>query len=502
MKPRLLKSFIVVVLFWFFATTMWWGLQQPEEIQQHLIHLNQLLERFNLGAIDAPEHPTIFNSIITQLRVLQYWSFPVLVGGTIAFFIGVIIVAIFAKKAFKARKHRETGRKQNFRGVTLTVGDLPVPDIMPKEEISLDGDERFEKLNHLEKVLIQDLMGVIAAHPDAYPGEGITTPLVEYSLTLLDQSLGHPKYPGLVSAVVLGRELAKVSAYQKTDTGTWRLTKRYDKECARILMGLESWNALSYVDKSAVLMAVMFSENPAQIPVVDGNQQIYSLARELIQVSESTQETIVQEEKKKTLDKADLPDVIFDAFLQSLPLLPFQSRGLPKGVSAVAWKFGNRVYLLEIKLRETVMNKLPQEIKGALTQTKEPGSKQRLHPFTAELLKSLRLNNWLITAIDNMKVSDKEALWKIKAGKLDFNGVIVVEVPDQYMKQLPSDDSMYEVVVTGPLYTSSATVINNGGSANSAARDTAGAGGGFSKNDLGSVLKPSSKPPVEKPSNT
>lgn len=492
MKPRLLKSFIVVVVFWFLATSLWWSLQQPSEIQKNLEQLQQFLNLFTTYTVDVPEHATILNSLFSQLKIFKYWSIPVLCLTALSFFIGVGFVALLTKKKIDTRAYREQGGKQNFRGVTVTVGDLPMPYSPHKQEISLEGDERFAKLNHLEKVLIEDIMGVISAEPDAFPGEGITTPLVDHCLNLLDESLNHPKYPGLTSVVVLGRELGKLTAYAKAENGTWKLSKKYERECGKLIMALESWNNLPFVDKSAVLMAILFHENPNQIPIVDGNAQIYSLARELIKVSESTQTPVVQEEKRKTLEKTDLPDVIFEAFLKSLPSLSFQSRGLPKGVAAVAWKFGNRLYIIEIKLRETIMSKLPPEIKGALTsKTKEGNGK--VDQFTVELLKALRMNNWLITAVDNMKVADKAALWKIKAGKLDFNGVIIVEVPEQYMSQLPTDDSMYEVIVTGPLFTSSATIIDDEKSGASSNTSGVMPGAGFSKNDLGGVLKPSSK---------
>ena len=492
MKPRLLKSFIVVVLFWFIATSLWWSFLPPDEIHESLLKLQHLISMFTGYQFEIPPDVTLgdrlWKQLLSEILIIKYWSIPILLVTGIAFLIGVGVVALLTKNKINTRAHREQGRKQSFRGVTVTVGDLPMPVNPPKQELSLEGDDRFSKLNHLEKVLIEDLMGVIAAEQNAFPGEGITTPLVDHCLNLLDESLNHPKYPGLTSVVVLGRELGKLSAYTKAENGTWKLTKKYERECGKLLTSLESWNSLPFVDKSAVLMAVLFYETPNQIPIVDGNAQIYSLARELIKVSESAQTPVVQEEKRKTLEKSDLPDVIFEAFLKSLPSLSFQSRGLPKGVAAVAWKFGNRLYIIEIKLRETIMSKLPPEIKGALTsKTKEGNGK--VDQFTVELLKALRMNNWLITAVDNMKVADKSALWKIKAGKLDFNGVIIVEVPEQYMSQLPSDDSMYEVIVTAPLFTSSATIVNDEKSNNSA-----GAGaGGFSKNDLGGVLKPSTK---------
>ena len=146
-----------------------------------------------------------------------------------------------------------------------------------------------------------------------------------------------------------------------------------------------------------------------------------------------------------------ISDYIFDEFLKSLPDLAFQNRGLPKAVSAVAWKKGNRVYLIEIKLRDTIMNKLAPAMRDALTPTRE---RPRVQPFTKELLQGLHERKWLVTSIDGTTIDAAEALWNVNAGKLAFKGIIVVDIPEEYMQQLPADDSMYEIQVTGPWLTS------------------------------------------------
>jgi len=74
MKPRLLKSFIVVVVFWFLATSLWWSLQQPVEIQKNLQQLQHFLSLFTSYTLEVPEQGTILNSLFSQLKIFKYFK--------------------------------------------------------------------------------------------------------------------------------------------------------------------------------------------------------------------------------------------------------------------------------------------------------------------------------------------------------------------------------------------------------------------------------------------
>lgn len=479
MRPKLLKSFIVVVIFWFVATTLWWSLQKPTVNLQALSALKALMPFL---PFEVPQEVSILGSLGVQYKVLVYWSMPLLVGSVLSGLVGYGLLWWKARGQHQERIDRETGTG-NFRGVTLTVGELPTPKALPKDEIDLgaDDDEALARMTERERRLLADILGTVSAHPNAYAGEGITTPLLDHVLNLAATALANPRNPGLSAIVTAAHELGKITAYAKKD-GEWVSVKNHDKEAAKILGLMDSWFALPYQDRNAVMMAVKFHSVPRSMPEIDSDPQIYRMARELLSAHDDTQKVVVVEEKQKTLEKnaGELPDVIFDCFLRGLPQLSFQNRGLPKGVAAVAWKVGKRVYMLEIKLRETVMAKMPADVRGALTPN--PKERSRLQPFTLELLKALDARGWLVKKVNDVSLPVKDALWNIKAGKLEFKGVIIVEVPDEFMTQLPTDDSMYEVSVSGALFTQ-------------------GSGTAMSKNDLlGSVLKPSSdKPATDKP---
>jgi DNA-binding transcriptional regulator YhcF (GntR family) len=482
MRPTLLKSFLISLIFWFVVTTLWWSFQRPEVNLAALARIKAILPFL---PFEVPATAGILQSLSVQKLVLTYWTLPVLLCVVLSGLTGYGIAWMRARKEDKTRSDREKGTG-NYRGVTLTLGELPMPVGFPKDDIDLGSDSTgmLARMTGPEKALLEDILGTISAHPNAYPGEGISISLLEHTLNIASMALTSTKRPGLSAIVAAGFELGKITAFKQKDDGSWSQLKRQDIEASKILGTLNSWYQLPAQDKTAVMLAVKYHTTPKLLPEPEGDTVVYRLAKELLTTADDTTAEVVVQEKQKTIEKTlstsskDLPDIIFDAFLQSLPLLSFQNRGLPKGVQAVAWKVGTRVYMLEIKLRETITSKIPLEVRGALTPN--PKDRARLQPFTMELLKALHSRGWLVTNIKDTKVDPREALWNVKAGKLEFKGVIVIDVPPEYMSQLPSDDSMYEIAVTGALF-------------------NAVGGTSISKQDLmGSVLRPSAeKPPLE-----
>lgn len=481
MRPKLLQSFVVVLIFWLGVTTLWWSVQRPEVNLQALMALKDLLPFL---PITVPQEAGILGSLAVQRDVLLYWSLPVLGGAFLSGAVGYGLMWLKARGINQERTNREEGHGK-YRGAHLTVGELPVPLTFPRDEIELaaEDDDSLSRLTGKELKLLSDILGTASAHPNAYAGDGVSGTLLDHTLKVATKALEAPRNPGLTTLVAAAHELGKITAYKQGKDGAWTLAKSQDNEAAKILRTLESWFALPEMERNAVMLAVKFHSSPRYLPEVDSDPQALRLAKELLFKTEDNRVAVVEEAKAEVLQAArndttrPLSEQVFEAFLQALPSLPFQSRGLPKGVAAVAWKVGSRAYLLEIKLRDTVMAKLPADIRGALQP--DPKARQRLQPFTVELLKALHEKGWLVTNINDTKLNPKEAVWNVRAGKLDFRGVLAVEVPAEFMTQLPAEDSMYEVAVTGPLFTSSA------------------APAGMTKDDLmGSVLRPASTPRV------
>ncbi len=478
MRPQLLKSFIVVIAFWFVATAVYWSFQQPDEKLQTAARVKELLPFVPFDTTPSDGWlANLLGGLAADKNVLLYWTLPLLAVVALACALGAGGMWLVAHRKSDERKARETGSGA-YRGVTVSLGVLPTPHSLPRDDLDLSAEdnELLARMTDKELRLLTDVLGTLSAHPDAYPGEGVTVSLLEHGLNMAGKALHSKRNPGLCAIAAAAHELGKITSFKKEKDGSWSQVKNHDRESARILGTLDAWAALPSPDKHAVMMAVKFKNNPRNIPDVNGDAAISRFARDLLYSADDAKDEALTEQKQKVLEEAaaSLPDLIYETFIKALPSLSFQNRGLPKGVAAVAWKFGNRVYLLEIKLRETVMAKLPAEVRAALTPN--PKERPRVQPFSAELLKALDARGWLVKKANETRLEAKDALWNIRAGKLDFKGVIIIDVPEQYVPQLPASDSMYEVAVTGPLFASAASA----------------AAMGMSKNDLlGSVLKPS-----------
>lgn len=473
MRPKLLKSFIVVCAFWFFVTTLWWTLATPDVNHAALVSLQKLLPFLNL---QVGETPNILTAWRDQITVLAYWTVPLLFGTALFVVAGIAVAWSFAWKTHAERETRERGRTENFRTIEVTKGVLPKLRTWARDDVTLGADEgsALATISDAERALLEEVLGTLSAHGDGWAGEGVTVTLVEHAAKLAELGLARPRAPGLCAIVAAAHELGKLGAYARKND-QWVAVKSHDRVAAQILTSLPAWYAMPERERDAVYLAVKYYSTPKLVPPLNGDDDLAKLATDLLYSSGNVQQTVLTEEKQKTLEKANLPDVIFDAFIQALPMLAFQNKGQPKGVRAVAWKLKSRVYMMEIILRETIMAKLPEDIRGALKPN--PRDRVKLQPFTYELLKALDARGWLVRSHEGLELDVKEALWVVQAGKLSFRGVIAIEVPAEYMQRLPRDDSMYEVSITSSLFTPS--------NATAEVR--------ISKEDLlGSVLKPSS----------
>lgn len=454
MRPKLLKSFVLVTVFWFMVTAVYWSFADPQVNLRSLMALKRLLPFL---PVEVPKEAHILQSLSVQLVVLKYWTLPVLGLTAMSFLAGFSLVWLRAKQVNDRRQTAlKTGEK--YRGVSVTIGALPIPKQLPRDEVSLEdeADGPLSKASAAERRALEEIIGTLSAHPDAYHEPG-TSGALQCALAAAYKALSsHKTQPGLAACSAAASELGKITAYKKVD-GEWSLVKNEAREAAKILTSLPAWAALPPASREALMLSVKYRHSPRSMPIPEGDQDIFRLAQDLLYSAKDTQAEVVTQEKQKSLEKTleqqDLAEVVFAAFKRALPLLAFQNRGLPKGVRAVAWKVGRRVYMLEIALRESVMAQMPPEIAKALMPAAS-GAKPRIQPFTTELLKALDGSGWLISKIDDKNVAPSEALWTVQAGKLEFRGVIIIDVPDEFLPNLPAQDSMYELTVTGVLFTS------------------------------------------------
>lgn len=497
MRSNLLKSAILVISAWWVILTLKWGLSDPETNLKTLQNLSSLVPFLKLpvptGKVD------VLGALGMQLTVLKYWTLPVLSITALSAFLGYGIIWFFAIDKHKARLDRETG-KGGWRGVTITMGELPTPvklnSIEAKVELPSSAFEIISAMSDAEKGILQEALGILAAHPDAFCGDGHGVSLYEHSLNVLIRAIENKNtFPlGVLGAAL--HDLGKITAFKKDNDGQWQRVKHHDKESAKHLALMDSWWDLDEDKRYALLFATKYGHSSSSIPSIDDEGLVQKQAIKINNFVHTLDGKATADEKKKVLEAHDIPDLILKTFLATLPNLPFQTPGLPKGVKAVGWKKKSRVYLLEIQTRERCMAKMNADVRAALGGIYR--EKTKIAPFSLELLKVLDREGWLVKELDGLKVSAMEGMWKLKAGTKDFQGVIILDLPDNLMDLLPNEDTLYDLKIMGTHFEQSGLVtaseIDMSG--------LLGDGGSFKKKKKQNVSSTSSDTPPKEPNAT
>ena len=449
MRSRLLKSFLTVFLFWASATTLWWSVQQPHVQWSSLLRVHDSI----LGKLFPVTMPPadIFSSLLVQKLVLTHWSLPVLILALVSLLVGVGAVIGYTRMVEKERDKSAKGAGEH-QGISVTTGELPAIRTLPRDDISLSGEpELVASFTPSQLTLFEQILGTLSAHPDAYPGAhsgvGIRGALLDHTLQVCTQALQRKRNPALAALSAAGWELGKLSAYSQRDDKSWSRVRDQGVEAGLALPSMPALFELPAMEREALLLAVRYHEDPRQMPEVEGNLEAYRLAWDLLAYAEEAADKVIETQVAQTLAETE-PDSVFSVFMQELPQLAFQNRGLPRGVPAVAWKTGRRVYFLETKLRQLLSDKLPAHLRDALNKAK----KGKMYPLTEALAKSFDERGWLVKSAQEINLTADEALWVVRAGRVDFNGVLVVDLPDDLRTSLPADDTPYEMAVIRPLF--------------------------------------------------
>lgn len=151
------------------------------------------------------------------------------------------------------------------------------------------------------------------------------------------------------------------------------------------------------------------------------------------------------------LNKHSKPTGLLDIFCNELPRIPLRIAGVahPKNILPMGWKKKGKLYLIEKAIVEHLWHKLSQDLKEQFADA-PTGPKS---PLTRALLEVLHLEGWLITKNNQDELEPREALWVVKAGKIDFKGVFILSrLPERLMDLLPTEDSAYEMKILKPLF--------------------------------------------------
>ncbi len=117
----------------------------------------------------------LLGGLAADKNVLLYWTLPLLAVVAVSCALGAGGMWLMARRKSDERKARETGTGA-YRGVTVSLGVLPTPHSLPRDELDLSAEdnELLARMTDKELRLLTDILGTLSAHPEAYPGEGVT----------------------------------------------------------------------------------------------------------------------------------------------------------------------------------------------------------------------------------------------------------------------------------------------------------------------------------------
>lgn len=468
MRKLLLKSFLMVVTFWWIAAFLVFSLADPGT---NLAVLERLQSLAPFLTLNLPRQASALDALHLQFLALKYWTLPVLGLSALVAGMGVGLAALYTRFRIQQRHLREEPANRYWRDLGITLGELPIPPVLPSEETVLSGlpaeetnapapDESPATLNRLQALpavhreLIDQIIGVLAAHPEAYVGPGHKTSLLEHSLNVLEVSLSRKESETepLLPVAAIAHDLGKITAFEKQEDGSFKRVRWHDKESARILATLDGWWKLPEIERKSLLLALRYDHSSGNIPFLGKGVRERTLS--LQNLLETSDRVATAEEKKVVLADLPLPDMVFEAFLKALPTFPLHVAGFApaKNVKAAGWKKGDVLYLLENQCRERVLQVMDPDINAALGGLYR--AQNTIAPFSQALFQALESRALLIREYNGQVVKAEEPMWNILSGTKEFKSVIMIRITEAMRLKLPETDTTYDITVTGSLRSS------------------------------------------------
>ncbi|WP_026186444.1 HD domain-containing protein [Thioalkalivibrio thiocyanodenitrificans] len=460
MRPTLARSAFVVTLFWWIVGLVKFSAGDPAN---NLSAARRLAETLPWLGLDLPESVAAHNAIHVQIQVLSYWTLPfLLVAATIAL-IGYSSVWISAFSTHRQRVCREQG-KGDYRGLRVNLGAFPQPPELPRRTVKLKAAgpvaTALGAMPEGAAELTREVLGTIAAHSEAYVGEGHgEVTLLEHTLRVMRKGFEIEDMDPLLPLVLAAHDLGKITSYLKRG-GSWVVTRMHDKESARLMTLLPSYVRLCEEDRTLARLAVRYSHSIWQAPV---EESMVDRLKGLVSQMKQADGKATGEEKSEFLENLPLPEMVWRAFSKALCEVSLQVPGLPRKIKAAGWKVGDRLYLLELAIHKAAMKHLDSHTRAALGENYRQYNK--IAPFSMALMEQFNERGCLVKRVGEAKLGWEDALWKIRAGSLEFNGVIIIDLAqaEELKALLPGEDTLYEIEVLAPMFVAPGMHVISGG---------------------------------------
>ncbi len=460
-------SFMRVFLFWWILSILIFGFMEPET---SLAFAQSLASRFGFSVSTLPAKADILNAYEIQLWVLYRWTLPLALLGVGSFLVGLYLARRRFKDELDTRTARETG-KGEFRGMTISMDILPIPEGLPRLPLALSGPSAEKIMGSMtegQRSLFIEVLETLHAHPRAFVGDGHFGNLLEHSLNVVERLIGKAdEHCPLAFVAAAAHDLGKIEAWKEVglpkpaEEPNWlksirvkapsiaspvldlisaavtpatpelppntprsweQISGLHDQISARMVVRLPSYVLLPQHERDALYFSLAYDHSRTAMPQLP-TEKADRLARKLMSLVQEADSKATKEEKTKVLESIPVEAQVIRAFRDALPGLQFQAgeaAGAKKQATA-GFHLGNGlVIFFENQLREKCMDRLPPETRAALGG--EHRDQGRLGDFSALLIKEFNKLGWLVTEWDKWEGSEltkvDARLWtKVKTGE-------------------------------------------------------------------------------------
>lgn len=464
----LLRSWLIVTTLWFLILFIVWGCSIPD-IQAAVDSMSWVKEK--------PEAIHLLNDFRAIGIVISYWTIPVLGACSLGLFCGLTMSWI-THKAVQLRQDSVNKMSDSWRSIHISKGYLPKPNwaSVPAKHVNLsyqgDLNRQMRLLKPPYSILFNDILGYIAQHPDAFVGEGHTEDLLEHSLNVLRTAMNPQplkEYDPLLPIAAIAHDIGKTISWTRNKNGAWTRAPgkkgNHDTQGGLLVAGMPSFSDISHDEQKVLLACLKYAHKKSKTPILEPS--LAPRLRELQMALTSADQYATRSEKSARIESIEQDgsdeQIFIEAFYASLSSLTFQTPTTQRGARASGWRQGNKVYLLEHGMRDAVAQNLPLDIAAAYGKSKR--TRGSFSGITLKLFQVLEENGILVKETsravldEHGKVvsekivkcaSNQLPLWTVRCGKLDFNGVFIVDIPKTQLYRLP-DDAPFDVIVTGQM---------------------------------------------------
>lgn len=117
---------------------------------------------------------------------------------------------------------------------------------------------------------------------------------------------------------------------------------------------------------------------------------------------------------------------VMSAIRMALPQLRIHHHTLPRNLRVSAWTSGRQLLVAETHLRDQVQLLLSAEDREAVARVHRPGAP--VSGLRLVMLEVLDDAGWLVRQVGTTVLAPDEALWNIIVGKLDYKGVLALQL--------------------------------------------------------------------------